>query len=87
MGVINVVKTFGCSIGPSITGPLAERGLIKYSFILAGSLKATYDLGVLAVFAGHEMRENQAKKAAALAEAEAEANGEAEVQNCNGVGH
>jgi MFS family permease len=84
MGMINVVKTFSSSIGPSITGFLSHRNLIKISFLLAGALKATYDLGVLAVFAGHEMRENQAKKAAAEAEAEAEANGEAGVQNGNG---
>jgi hypothetical protein len=85
MGMINVVKTFSLSIGPSITGLLVLKDLFWISFLLAGSLKATYDLGVLGVFAGHEMRENQARKAAA--EAEAEANGEAEVQNGNGAGH
>jgi sugar phosphate permease len=87
MGLINVVKTLCTSIGPSITGVLAKHGLIKFSFFAAGALKATYDLGVLAVFAGREMRENQAKKAAARAEAEAQTDGEADVQNGNGAQH
>lgn len=80
MGLINVIKTSASSIGPSITGVLAERGLFWISFVIAGSLKATYDLGVLAVFAGHVSREDKAK---AAAQAEAEADGDADVQNGN----
>jgi hypothetical protein len=64
MGLFNVVKTFSSSIGPTVTGALASRGLIKFSFLAAGALKATYDLGILAVFAGHVSREEKAKAAA-----------------------
>jgi sugar phosphate permease len=81
MGLINVVKTSASSIGPSITGLLSQRGLIWIAFVVAGSLKATYDLGILAVFAGHVSREDQAK---AAAQAEAEPNGGAVIEN--GVG-
>jgi len=81
MGLINVVKTSATSIGPSITGLLADRGLFWISFVMAGSLKATYDLGVLAVFAGHVSREDKAR---AAAQAEAEANGDAETLHGNG---
>ena len=64
MGMINVVKTLSSTIGPSITGTLANRGFFWVSFIIAGSLKATYDLSILAVFATHISRESKAKAAA-----------------------
>ncbi len=54
MGVINVVKTMAQSLGPLITGLLADRDLFWVSFVCAGALKATYDLGLLAVFKNHE---------------------------------
>lgn len=58
MGVINVVKTSAQSLGPLITGILAEYRLFWVAFVAAGSLKACYDLGMLAVFAGHRPRED-----------------------------
>ena len=54
MGLVNVVKTMAQSLGPLITGVLADRDLFWVSFVAAGSLKATYDLGLLAVFKNHE---------------------------------
>jgi sugar phosphate permease len=72
MGMMNVVKTLSASLGPSITGALAVRGLFWLSFIIAGSLKATYDLSILAVFATHVSREDKAKEAAEDARREVE---------------
>lgn len=57
MGLINVVKTSSQSLGPFITGLLANKNLFWVAFLCAGSLKACYDLGMLAVFAGHKTRE------------------------------
>lgn len=54
MGFINVVKTTAQSLGPLITGVLTDHGLFWVSFVCAGSLKASYDLGLLAVFKNHE---------------------------------
>lgn len=54
MGLINVVKTTSQSLGPFITGALADQKLFWVSFICAGSLKACYDLGMLALFKNHE---------------------------------
>jgi hypothetical protein len=62
MGVINVVKTSAQSLGPFATGLLANRGLFWLAFVMAGSLKATYDLGMLAVFAGHKTHEERAEE-------------------------
>ncbi|KAL7790788.1 major facilitator superfamily domain-containing protein [Trichoderma ceciliae] len=54
MGVINVAKTVGASLGPFLTGTLADHGLFWVAFVTAGCLKASYDLGMLAVFRNHE---------------------------------
>ena len=60
MGTVNVVKTSSQSFGPLITGILATRNLFWVAFLIAGSLKATYDLGMLAVFVGYQTREERA---------------------------
>lgn len=57
MGLINVVKTSSQSLGPFITGLLANKNMFWVAFLCAGCLKACYDLGMLAVFAGHKTRE------------------------------
>ncbi|RHZ63225.1 putative MFS transporter [Aspergillus thermomutatus] len=54
MGAINVVKTCSQSLGPLITGVMADHSLFGASFTLAGILKATYDIGMLISFAGRE---------------------------------
>lgn len=54
MGVINVCKTVGASLGPFLTGTLADHGLFWVAFVTAGCLKVGYDLGILAVFKNHE---------------------------------
>ncbi|KAL4777934.1 hypothetical protein BJX76DRAFT_363214 [Aspergillus varians] len=54
MGSINVVKTATQSLGPLITGVLADRGFFGVSFTLAGILKCVYDIGILISFVGLE---------------------------------
>ena len=63
MGAVNVVKTTAQSLGPLITGVLASHGLFWVSFVCAGSLKASYDLGLLALFKNHE-RDQEARETA-----------------------
>lgn len=72
IGTINVVKTFSQSLGPLITGVLADKNLFWVAFVAAGCMKATYDLGLLAVFAGHKTREEQAVETAAAVRDEEE---------------
>ena len=50
MGIINVVKTVCQSFGPMVTGYLSGRGWIRFSFLAAGCMKATYDLMILYFF-------------------------------------
>ncbi|KID83390.1 MFS transporter [Metarhizium guizhouense ARSEF 977] len=56
MGLVNVVKTSAQSLGPLITGVLANHDLFWVSFVCAGSLKVCYDLGLLVVFKERERR-------------------------------
>ncbi|KAL1844850.1 hypothetical protein VTK73DRAFT_1680 [Phialemonium thermophilum] len=64
MGTVNVVKTMAQSTGPFITGVLAERDYFWVSFVCAGSLKACYDLGLLAVFKNRERTERRGRDGA-----------------------
>jgi MFS family permease len=57
MGAINVVKTAAQSIGPIITGNLVEKNLFWVAFMIAGGLKAIYDVSILGVFTGMKPRE------------------------------
>lgn len=50
MGIVNVVKTASQSLGPFITGILVKHRLFWVAFLMAGSLKAVYDLGLLVTF-------------------------------------
>ncbi|KAJ7618747.1 MFS transporter [Roridomyces roridus] len=50
MGIINVVKIFAQSLGPTVTGLLATNGRIWASFVIAGVLQAVYDLAMLYFF-------------------------------------
>lgn len=52
MGVVNILKTLSQSSGPSLTGVLAGNDHFWVAFVAAGSLKAAYDLLLLAFFGG-----------------------------------
>lgn len=49
-GWTNIVKTLAQMFGPSIAGYLTGRELQWLTFVMAGSLKVCYDLGILATF-------------------------------------
>lgn len=50
LGWVNVVKTLAQLAGPSITGVLTSYDLQWVCFVVAGSLKSVYDLGIWASF-------------------------------------
>ncbi|TGJ81884.1 hypothetical protein E0Z10_g6868 [Xylaria hypoxylon] len=58
IGTLNVVKTIASSLGPIITGTLVDHNLYWVSFVLSGSLKALYDVGLL-IFFRHKERERE----------------------------
>lgn len=57
MGIVNVVKTASQSMGPYITGVLVKQQLFWVAFLMAGSLKAAYDLGLLVTFVWQQARD------------------------------
>jgi Na+/melibiose symporter-like transporter len=59
MGAINVVKTGAQSLGPVVTGALVEKNLFWVAFLIAGSMKAVYDVCILGVFKNHQSREER----------------------------
>ena len=62
MGGVNVVKTLSQSAGPIVTGWLAGAGKFWIAFLVAGSLKASYDLAMLKLFLGYKSREEQERE-------------------------
>ncbi|CZT50346.1 related to Staphylococcus multidrug resistance protein [Rhynchosporium secalis] len=61
MGMVNIAKSLGQSSGPFIAGVLAGKGMFWAAFVSAGVLKASYDLGMLAVFKGHKTHDERAE--------------------------
>lgn len=59
MGVVNVVKTLSQSGGPIATGWLAQIGKFWIAFLIAGAMKASYDLAMLKMFLGYRSREEE----------------------------
>ncbi|KAF2002516.1 para-aminobenzoate synthase [Amniculicola lignicola CBS 123094] len=59
MGIVNIIKTLAQSTGPSVTGVLAGHNHFWVAFVVAGSMKAAYDVALLIFFAGrvHKSRE------------------------------
>lgn len=59
MGIVNVLKIAAQSGGPSVTGALAGANVFWLAFTLAGSLKASYDVGLLAMFVNTRLHEHE----------------------------
>ncbi|KAK5710103.1 hypothetical protein LTR17_019165 [Elasticomyces elasticus] len=55
MGIVNTVKTMSQSSGPLITGTLAGTDQFWIAFVVAGALKASYDVGMLGMFVNHRI--------------------------------
>ena len=62
MGIVNVVKTLSQSGGPVVTGWLAGVGKFWIAFLIAGAMKASYDLAMLKMFVSYKSREDEEKR-------------------------
>jgi hypothetical protein len=75
MGIVNVVKTLSQSAGPIATGWLAGLGKFWIAFVVAGSLKVSYDVCMLILFRGFRGREEEESgRLGSVSEEETEAN-------------
>ena len=50
MGIVNTVKTVSQSIAPTMTGAMAENGHFGAVFVLAGTLKVSYDIALMGLW-------------------------------------
>ena len=50
MGTINMVRTIASTGGPLVTGYFHDQKMWWATFVVAGSIKVMYDLGLLAMF-------------------------------------
>ena len=50
MGITSMLRTLASTIGPTITGALAETDKFWIAFVAAGALRIAYDLGLWAMF-------------------------------------
>lgn len=64
MGIVNTVKTLSQSSGPTITGVLAGQSRFWIAFMVAGMLKAGYDLGMLVGFSRMKLEGDEGNKKA-----------------------
>ncbi|KAK9466221.1 major facilitator superfamily domain-containing protein [Lipomyces arxii] len=58
MGVVNVVRTLASAGGPVLMGGFADLRLMPIGFLVAGSMKVVYDLGILASFTKTQLYNN-----------------------------
>lgn len=58
MGFVNVIRMGSQSLGPVITGVVSQwgGGGMATAFVVAGCLKAGYDLALLWMFVGYQAR-------------------------------
>ena len=81
MGITAMLRTLASTIGPSITGGLAEQNKFWIAFVAAGTLRLMYDFGLWALFVnmrlhtnegnetkGSELRDNRQRRASSESE-------------------
>jgi MFS family permease len=61
MGINSMIRTFAQSAGPIVTGLLAGSDQFWIAFVVAGTFKASYDLGLWALFVNMELNKHESK--------------------------
>ncbi|GAB1312650.1 hypothetical protein MFIFM68171_02860 [Madurella fahalii] len=60
MGITGMLRTLASTTGPSITGVLAGSNLFRVAFIVAGTLRFAYDVGLFAMFINIKLHKHEA---------------------------
>ncbi|MCJ1226817.1 hypothetical protein MMC12_003471 [Toensbergia leucococca] len=65
MGITSMLRTLAATLGPSVTGILADNDKFWIAFVAAGALRICYDLGLFAMFVNiklytHELKDQVA---------------------------
>lgn len=56
LGITSVLRTLASTVGPLLTGWLAENGQFWIAFVIAGLFRVTYDLGLWILFSQYERK-------------------------------
>jgi predicted MFS family arabinose efflux permease len=62
MGIKSMIRTFAQSAGPTLTGLLAGGDHFWIAFVIAGCLKASYDLGLWALFINMKLNKHESSE-------------------------
>lgn len=72
MGIVNAVKTLSQSLGPVVTGALAQRSKFRVAFVIAGGLKIVCNILMLAMPLGYRIQEERTEEQSTRQEVERE---------------
>ena len=61
MGITNMVRTLASTAGPTVTGVLAGNERFWIAFVVAGTLRICYDLGLFAMFVNMKLYTHEPK--------------------------
>ncbi|CAD6592775.1 MAG: hypothetical protein ASARMPRED_006709 [Alectoria sarmentosa] len=61
MGITSVLRTLASAVGPSVTGFLAGSDRFWIAFVIAGTLRICYDLGLFAMFVNMKLHTHESK--------------------------
>ena len=59
LGITGMLRTLAMTVGPSITGLLAGGGRFWVAYVVAGSLRLAYDLGLFAMFVNIKLHKHE----------------------------
>lgn len=62
MGITGMLRTLASTVGPSITGILSGSDRFWIAFVVAGSLRLVYDIGLFAMFINVELYKHEPKR-------------------------
>ncbi|MCJ1375026.1 hypothetical protein MMC20_006260 [Loxospora ochrophaea] len=59
MGITGTLRTLASTVGPSLTGLLAQNDRFWIAFVIAGALRICYDLGLFAMFVNMKLHTHE----------------------------
>ena len=62
MGITSTLRTLAAMVGPSVTGVLAGTDRFWIAFVVAGTLRICYDLGLFAMFVNMKLHAHESKE-------------------------
>lgn len=74
MGITSMLRTLAGSSGPTVTGILAGNDRFWIAFVVAGTLRIAYDLGLFAMFVNLKLYQHESSTIGDIGDDESAAN-------------